>query len=80
MSLLFDTPLIAGLRYAEAIIGEAEEQELIRRLDAIDQDFQVGGIDDGISRYATGSFQGKVEEGAKFGAGDGIDPGEGALY
>lgn len=32
MSLLFDTPLIAGLRYQENIIDEAEEQALIDRL------------------------------------------------
>jgi DNA oxidative demethylase len=32
MSLLFDTPLIAGLRYEDAIIGEAEERVLLQRL------------------------------------------------
>jgi DNA oxidative demethylase len=36
MSLLFDTPLIAGLRYAEGLIGEAEERALIERLSAQD--------------------------------------------
>jgi len=35
MSLLFDTPLIAGLRYEEGIIAEAEEQALLDRLDAV---------------------------------------------
>ena len=32
MSLLFDTPLIAGLRYQEGIIGQAEEHALIAKL------------------------------------------------
>jgi alkylated DNA repair dioxygenase AlkB len=32
MSMLFDAPLIAGLRYAEAVVGEAEEEQLIERL------------------------------------------------
>ena len=32
MSMLFDAPLIAGLRYAEAVIGEAEEEQVIERL------------------------------------------------
>jgi len=32
MSLLFDTPLIAGLDFHEAFIGEAEEQALLGRL------------------------------------------------
>lgn len=32
MSLLFDAPLITGLRYEEGIIGETEEQELIEQL------------------------------------------------
>jgi alkylated DNA repair protein (DNA oxidative demethylase) len=36
MSMLFDAPLIAGLRYAEAVIGEAEEELLIERLLATD--------------------------------------------
>ena len=36
MSLLFDAPLIAGLRYAEGLIGEAEERALIERLSAQD--------------------------------------------
>jgi alkylated DNA repair protein (DNA oxidative demethylase) len=36
MSLLFDTPLIAGLRYHEAIITGAEEQALIHRLGALE--------------------------------------------
>src|SRR4051812_29144567 len=36
MSLLFDTPLIAGLGYAEAIISEAEEDSLFSRLEALD--------------------------------------------
>lgn len=33
---LFDTPLIAGLRYCEEIIGEAEEEALIGQLLAAD--------------------------------------------
>ena len=32
MSLLFDTPLIAGLRYQEELIGEAEERALLDRV------------------------------------------------
>ena len=32
MSLLFDEPLIAGLRYDEDLISEAEERELLDRL------------------------------------------------
>jgi alkylated DNA repair dioxygenase AlkB len=32
MSMLFDAPMIAGLRYAEAVVGEAEEEQLIERL------------------------------------------------
>jgi alkylated DNA repair protein (DNA oxidative demethylase) len=32
MSLLFETPLIAGLAYRESLISEAEEHELIARL------------------------------------------------
>jgi alkylated DNA repair dioxygenase AlkB len=36
MSLLFDTPLIAGLRYEEQVIGDAEEQALLSRLGALE--------------------------------------------
>lgn len=36
MTLLFDTPLIEGLRYEEAVISEAEERELIARLGDLD--------------------------------------------
>jgi DNA oxidative demethylase len=36
MSLLFDTPLIAGLRYAEDVIEEDEERALISELSAAD--------------------------------------------
>ena len=36
MSMLFDAPLIAGLRYAEDVIGEGEEEALIERLIATD--------------------------------------------
>ena len=36
MSLLFDTPLIAGLRYAEDMIGADEERALIDKLTAAD--------------------------------------------
>ena len=36
MTLLFDTPLIAGLRYQEAVTGEREEQQLLARLGALD--------------------------------------------
>jgi alkylated DNA repair dioxygenase AlkB len=36
MSMLFDAPLIAGLRYGEGVIGEAEEEQLIARLIATD--------------------------------------------
>ena len=36
MSLLFDEPLIAGLDYREELIGKAEEQALIARLEATD--------------------------------------------
>jgi alkylated DNA repair dioxygenase AlkB len=32
MSLLFDTPLIEGLRYAEEVISAAEERDLLDRL------------------------------------------------
>ncbi|MBW0007720.1 MAG: alpha-ketoglutarate-dependent dioxygenase AlkB [Sphingomonas sp.] len=36
MSLLFDNPLIAGLRYNADIIDEAEEEALIRKLGELD--------------------------------------------
>jgi alkylated DNA repair dioxygenase AlkB len=36
MSLLFDTPLIEGLRYAEAAVGVSEERALLERLGAIE--------------------------------------------
>ena len=36
MSLLFETPLIAGLSYAEEVITEAEERALIAQLKALD--------------------------------------------
>jgi alkylated DNA repair dioxygenase AlkB len=36
MSLLFDTPLIAGLRYEEAVIGEEEERALLDQLEALE--------------------------------------------
>jgi len=36
MTLLFDTPLIAGLRYQEAVAGEREEQQLLAWLGALD--------------------------------------------
>ena len=36
MSLLFDTPLIAGLRYRENVLDETEERELLERLGAMD--------------------------------------------
>ena len=36
MSLLFDTPLISGLRYAEAVISEAEERALLDRLEQLE--------------------------------------------
>src|SRR6476646_10452582 len=36
VSLLFDTPLIAGLRYAEAAISVGEERELLDRLEPLD--------------------------------------------
>jgi len=36
MSLLFDTPLIDGLRYAEEVIGETEERALLDRLIPLD--------------------------------------------
>jgi DNA oxidative demethylase len=36
MSLLFDEPLIAGLRYDEELISEAEERELLDQLIALE--------------------------------------------
>ena len=36
MNLLFDTPLIAGLRYRESMIDEAEEQALIAKIRELD--------------------------------------------
>lgn len=36
MSMLFDAPLVAGLRYGESLIGEGEEEALIERLLATD--------------------------------------------
>jgi alkylated DNA repair protein (DNA oxidative demethylase) len=36
VSTLFDAPLISGLRYAEEVIGEGEEEQLIERLLATD--------------------------------------------
>jgi alkylated DNA repair dioxygenase AlkB len=36
MTLLFDAPVIPGLRYRDALIGEAEESALIERLGALD--------------------------------------------
>lgn len=36
MSLLFDAPLIGGLRYEEEVISKAEEHSLIARLSALD--------------------------------------------
>ena len=36
MSLLFDEPLIAGLKYQEALISEAEERELIAHLTGLE--------------------------------------------
>jgi alkylated DNA repair dioxygenase AlkB len=36
MSLLFDTPLIAGLNYEEEVINAAEEYALVERLSTID--------------------------------------------
>jgi len=36
VSLLFDAPLIDGLRYAEGVISAAEEQALLRRLAQLD--------------------------------------------
>ena len=36
MSMLFDAPLIPGLRYADAVVGAAEQEQLIERLLATD--------------------------------------------
>jgi alkylated DNA repair protein (DNA oxidative demethylase) len=36
MTLLFDTPLIAGLRYEEGAIGEGDEASLVDRLSALE--------------------------------------------
>lgn len=36
MNLLFDDPLIAGLRYQENVISEPEERALVERLDGLD--------------------------------------------
>ena len=36
MSLLFDTPLIAGLRYREDVLDDAEERELLERMRAME--------------------------------------------
>jgi alkylated DNA repair protein (DNA oxidative demethylase) len=36
MSMLFDAPLIDGLRYADALIGSGEEEQLIERMLATD--------------------------------------------
>ena len=36
MSLLFDTPLVAGLRYQDEIIGKAEERRLLDRLGGLE--------------------------------------------
>ena len=36
MTLLFNTPLIAGLEYAENVIGETEERQLLERLGSLD--------------------------------------------
>jgi alkylated DNA repair protein (DNA oxidative demethylase) len=36
VTLLFDTPLIAGLRYEEAVISEPVERALLARLEALD--------------------------------------------
>ena len=44
MSLLFDTPLIAGLRYEEDLVGDQEEQVLTDRLGGADlSPFQFHG-------------------------------------
>jgi DNA oxidative demethylase len=36
VTLLFDTPLIAGLEYAENVIGETEERQLLERLGSLE--------------------------------------------
>jgi alkylated DNA repair dioxygenase AlkB len=36
MNLLFDTPLIAGLRYVEEVISKAEERSLLERLSRLE--------------------------------------------
>lgn len=36
MTLLFDAPLIAGLRYADELVSEAEERALVEQLEAAD--------------------------------------------
>lgn len=44
MSLLFDAPLIAGLRYEEDLIGESDERTLVEQLEAADlSPFQFHG-------------------------------------
>ena len=44
MSLLFETPLISGLRYEEDLIGDAEERSLVEQLSAADlSPFQFHG-------------------------------------
>jgi alkylated DNA repair dioxygenase AlkB len=44
MSLLFDAPLIAGLRYEEDLISEKEERDFVEHLDAADlSPFQFRG-------------------------------------
>jgi DNA oxidative demethylase len=54
VSLLFDTPLIAGLRYEEAVIDDAEERRLIERLERLDlTPFRFHGF---IGKRRTQSF------------------------
>src|SRR5437762_12393362 len=36
MNLLFDTPLIAGLRYAEDVVSKSEERALLERLGGLE--------------------------------------------
>ena len=44
MSLLFNAPLISGLRYEEDLIGDAEERSLVEQLSAADlSPFQFHG-------------------------------------
>jgi alkylated DNA repair protein (DNA oxidative demethylase) len=44
MSLLFETPLISGLRYEEDLIGDGEERSLVEQLSAADlSPFQFHG-------------------------------------